>query len=518
VSTPSLNGKECGDCQTRAAAQTDTSARFRAWDRFDVESLAESIARYYEDFVNYPDVRGPLATIRNVLAQNGSLQFSDRYPGRVIPLIQEIVAWEMYLCDYFPGQVDRIELGVIEALPMGSLNLMFATGLTDTSRISNPRVFVREDILRSYAGDTDPILKGFDTYAEEIRHSIEALWRNRIGYLTSSQQAMRNRGRLAFPIGWPLQGYCAGSFVPQILGESGSHLIDYVRYGHDRYGNGNDYNWDYFVDLVVPNGSVTLCQTDAHRPAQAVDRVVRRKLNLWTTAGNLLPTLARRIHQFFILSSPERKKPVSESTLRSWQELHDLPYVVGGLFDRGLAPSRFRSEVLRAGILTRKLHDNLVSDGLRIENGRVYQETLKSLDRVSKELASLRSGLDLEYVLAVKQSMWHLLRYAGKELNRGSALQAIVEEIDALEDLPSFYRALLAKIRDAHTSVLHTNPADSETRMLLHALFQGILSEAGQSGLPMDFHRSGFRAAGRNTIKGNAPVRRPFGNVEMQGA
>lgn len=478
--------EEYGDCQARTATQTDGPARFRPSDRFHVESLAEAIGRHYEDFFDYPDVQAPLAAIREALAKMGSLQFSDRYPARVIPLIQETVAWEMCLWGYFPGQRDRIEFGVIDALPMGShLNLMFATGLTDTSRISHPRVFVREDILRSSAGDTDPVLSGFDTYAEEIRHSIEALWRNRIGYLTSSQQAMRNSGKLTLPIGWPVQGYYAGSFVPQILGESGSHLIDYVRYGNDRYGNGSDYHWDYFVDLVVPNGSVTLCQTDAHRPAQAVDRVIRQKLNLWTTMGHLPPTLARRIHQFFIFSVPERKKPVSESTLRTWQELHELPYVVGGLFDRDLPASCLRSEVLRARILTRQLHDNLVSDGLRIGNELVYPQTMKRLQRVSEELAFRRSGLNPEYVLGVKQSMWRLLRYAGKELSRGSALRAIVQEIDALEDLPSFYRALLGKIQAALKHVRHAKPADRRTRMLLHALLQGILSEATQSGLPL---------------------------------
>jgi len=488
MSAPTLEQKKYNGCKTRLTTETGPSAHPKSDPRSNIENLEESIGRYYEDFFNCPDVRGSLAGIRDALDMHGSLRFSDRYSGSIIPLIQETVAWEMYLCGYSPGERDRIEFDVIETLPVGQLSLMFATGLTDTSRISNPRIFVREDLLKTPARNTDPLGKAFDTYAEEIRHSVEALWRNRVGYLTSSQQAQLNRGRLTLPMDWPAQGYCDASFVPQILGESGAHLMDYVRYGQDRYGKGNDYTWDYFVDPVVCNGSVTLCQTDAHRPAQAVDRVILQKLNLWNTTGQLLPTLARRFNQFFILSTPERRKPVSESTLRSWQELHDLPYVVGGLFHRGLEPSPLRAEVLRARLLTRKLHDDLLADGLRIENERVYQDTLEMLEQVSEELGSMERGLGPDYLLRVKQSMWRFVRHIGKALNRDSALKAGVEEIDAFKELPSFYGALMLKTRDAARNVLRIKPTDRETRMLLHALAQEVTAEAKALGLPIHFH------------------------------
>jgi hypothetical protein len=270
--------------------------------------------------------------------------------------------------------------------------------------------------------------------------------------------------------------------------------MDHVRYGQDRYGKGSDYGWDYFVDPVVRNGSVTLCQTDAHRPAQAVDKVILKKLNLWNPTGLLLSTLARRFHQFFILSTPKRRKPISESTLRSWQDLHNLPYVVGGVFHRGLEPSRLRTEVLRARILTRKLHDEMLSDGLRIEKERVYQDTLEFLEQVSDELGSIERGTGPDYLLRVKQAMWRLLRPIGKALNRDSALKAGIEEIEALEDLSSFYGALLRKTREAARNVLRTKPADTETRMLLHGLAQGVMAEAKALGLPIRFHERIFDA------------------------
>jgi len=461
--------------------------------RCHVADLEATISPYYEAFFEYPGVRGPLAAIREALARHRTLRFSNHYPRRVIPLLQETVACEMYLSDYFPVQGDRIEFDVIETLPVGQLSLLFATGLTDTSRISNPRIFVREDILRASAGDADPLRKGFATYAEEIRHSVEALWRNRVGYLTSSQQDLFTRRELATPEAWPTHETYDASFLPQILGESGAHLMDYVRYRHDRYGKGSDYSWDYFVDMVVRNGSVTLCQTDAHRPAQAVDEVILQKLNLWNWTRQMLPTLARRFNQFFILSVPDRGMPVSESTLRCWQELHDLSYVVGGLFHSGLEPSRLRSEVLSAGILARRLNNDLLSDGLGIENEEGCRDTLDVLERVSEELGSMERDVDPQYVLRVKQSMWRLLRPAGKALNRGSALRAVVQEIDALKDLPSFYGALLRKSQDALKNVLRTKPTDRQARILLHGLVRQITAEARALGLPIPLQATGFQ-------------------------
>ncbi len=474
-------------CQTRTAEEWNTGPKWaEPWDRDRARSRA--IATYYEDFFHVKNVQGRLVRIRQELARHGSLRFSARYPRELIPLIQETVAWEMLLCDYSPGSRDRIEFGVIEALPVGQLNLMFATGLTDTGRISNPRIFIREDILTASARGTEAVLAGFDTYAEEIRHSVEALWRNRIGYLTSGQQGMLNRETLELPQGWPVPGYCEGSFVNQILGESIAHLMDFVRYGHENYGKGKDYNWNYFVDPVVRHASITLCQTDAHRPAQAVDAVIRNKLTRWSAPRRfLLPTIARRLSQFLILWVPARVDPVAESPLRSWQALHDLPFVVGGLFDRALTPQRLRSELVRAATLLKQLRDELASEGLRMEEGGIYESSLEELARISEGLGSGESGLDGNALLQVKQYVWRALRYASRALNRGSALRAVVEEIDELEDLPSFYAALLGKIRVAARSIQVAGGREGdERRRLLQNLVRGIVVEV--AGLGLDLH------------------------------
>lgn len=478
MNAPLLDPSRYGLFQGRLTTETAVPVRREPERRFDVESPSEYIGRYYRDFLYTSDVRGPLAAIRDALARHGSLRFSEHYPDPVIPLVEETVAWEMLLCDYFPGEQDRIEFGVIDLFPEDQLHLMFATGLTDTGGISHPRVFVREDILRASASDPGPSWKGFDTYAEEIRHGVEALWRNRVGYLTSGQQAMLNRGRLTIPADWPEPASRDASFVTQILGESSAHLMDYARYGHDRYGKGSDYNRDYYVDLVVRHPSITLCQTDAHRPAQALDRLIRKRIDLWTPRGRLLPLLARRIHQYFILSNPRRQRRLSESTLRCWQDLHDLPYAVGGLFHTGLEPPRLRGEVVRAAFLMRKLYNGLLSDGVRMEDERVYRDTLEVLGRISEELRSVEGSLDTAYVLRVKQSMWRLLHLFGKALNQGSALRAVAEEIDGLQDLPSFYGALLRKVQDAAKNALLKRPSDWDTRILLHGLIRRITSEA----------------------------------------
>ena len=198
--------------------------------------------------------------------------------------------------------------------------------------------------------------------------------------------------------------------------------MDYVRYRHESYGKVKDYNWDYFVDPVVRHASISLCQTDAHRPAQAVDAVIRNSLSRWTASRRfLLPTLARRISQFLLLWVPERVDPVSESPIRSWQALHDLPFVVGGLFDRRLTPQRLLSELFRAMTLLEKLRDDLASEGLRMEDRGIYERTLKELARISEGLGSGKSGLDGHDLLHVKQHVWRALRYAGRALSRPRA-------------------------------------------------------------------------------------------------
>lgn len=481
--TPPYEPDQDVPCQTRTAEEWNTRPKWTE-PREREGARRTAIATYYRDFFDREAVEGRLVRISEELARHGSLRFSADYPGELIPLIEETVAWEMLLCDYSPGPRDRIEFGMIEALPVAQLNLMFATGLTDTARISNPRIFIREDILASHAHGKDRVLAGFDTYAEEIRHSVEALWRNRIGYLTSGQQGMVNRGTLEVPRGWPVPDYCEGSFITQILGESIAHLMDFVRYRHESYGKVNDYNWDYFVDLVVRHASITLCQTDAHRPAQAVDAAIRNKLNRWTASRRfLLPTLARRLSQFLLLRVPERVEPVSESPLRSWQALHDLPFVVGGLFDRALTPQRLRSELNRAVSLLKQLRDELASEGLRMEDNGSYENTLKKLARISAGLGSGKAGQDGNDLLQVKQHVWHALRYAGRALNRGSALRAVVEEMEELEDLPSFYAALLGKIRAAARSAQVAAPDDDDGRRLLQDLFRRIRIEAAGQGL-----------------------------------
>jgi hypothetical protein len=70
----------------------------------------------------------------------------------------------------------------------------------------------------------------------------------------------------------------------------------------------------------------------------------------------------------------------------------------------------------------------------------------------------------------------------------------VVEEIDALKDLASFYEALLRKTRHAMKNVMRMKPADRATLTLLYALLKGITSEAEAMGLPIHFHGTVFNA------------------------
>jgi hypothetical protein len=140
----------------------------------------------------------------------------------------------------------------------------------------------------------------------------------------------------------------------------------------------------------------------------------------------------------------------------------------------------------------------MIFDGLSVENSEALEKTMALLESVSKELATRETRLDWDYVLKVKQSLWHSLRYAGKELNKGSALQAQVEEIDALEDLESFYGALSGKIRAAQRNVLRTNPGDREGRMLLRDLFRQIMTEARSLNLQVNLQESICHAEARD--------------------